>query len=351
MRGPAIFLAQFIGAEAPYNSLKNIAKWASGLGFKAVQLPTLDPRFFDLALAAQSPTYCDEVKGVLAQFGLQVSELSTHIQGQMIAVHPAYASQMDGFAPAHLHKKPQEQQAWAQAQLICAAQASRNLGLSSHASFSGSLLWPMFYPWPARPAGLVDEAFAELAKRWLPILDAFDEAGVNLCYELHPGEDLHDGASFERFLDHVGQHPRANILYDPSHLLLQHIDLYGFIDCYHQRIKAFHVKDAEFQMSAKTGVYGGYLDWTDRAGRFRSLGDGQIDFKRVFSKLIEHDYDGWAVMEWECCLKNSEDGAREGAAFIAEHIFRKTERAFDDFANVQIDGELQRQRNRDLLGI
>jgi sugar phosphate isomerase/epimerase len=335
LKGPGIFLAQFASDKPPFNSLETIAAWAASLGYKGIQIPTLDARLFDLAKAAQSQTYCDDLVGMLAGRGLCVTELSTHLQGQLVAVHAAYDQLFDGFAPPALRGHPAERQQWAVDQLKLAARASRNLGVSAHATFSGALAWHLFYPWPQRPRGLVEEAFAELGKRWRPILDAFDEAGVDLCFELHPGEDLHDGVTFERFLESVGQHPRANILYDPSHFALQQLDYLAFIDIYHERIRAFHVKDAEFHPTGRSGVYGGYQDWIERPGRFRSLGDGQIDFKRVFSKFAQYDFPGWAVLEWECCLKNSDDGAREGALFIRDHIIRVTDRAFDDFAKVQ----------------
>jgi len=331
IKGPAIFLAQFMGEEPPFDNLDNLAGWASGLGYRGVQLPT-DKRLFDLERAAGSQDYCDEIKGRLAGHGLEITELSTHLQGQLVAVHPSYDALFDGFAPPEVRGNPQARQAWAVGQLQAAAQASRRLGLSAHATFSGALAWPYLYPWPQRPAGLVEEAFAELARRWRPILDAFDEAGVDLCYELHPGEDLHDGVSFERFLAAVDNHSRASILYDPSHFVLQQLDYLAFIDIYHPRIKAFHVKDAEFRPDGRQGMYGGYGGWLDRAGRFRSLGDGQVDFGAIFSKLAQYDYPGWAVLEWECCLKHPEDGAREGADFIRRHVIRVAERAFDDFA-------------------
>lgn len=348
LKGPAIFLAQFLGAEPPFNRLDTIAEWAASLGYEGVQVPTGGAgSIFDLALAAESRTYCDEVAGTLAQHGLAITELSTHLQGQLVAVHPAYDSLFDAFAPPEVHGKPAERQAWAVDQLMLGAKASRNLGLDVHATFSGALAWPYFYAWPQRPAGLVEDAFAELAKRWRPILDAYDAVGVDLAYEIHPGEDLHDGATFERFLDAVDQHPRANILYDPSHLLLQQLDYLAFIDLYHPRIKAFHVKDAEFRPNGRAGVYGGYQGWVDRPGRFRSLGDGQIDFGAIFSKMAQYDYAGWAVLEWECALKHPEDGAREGAPFIRDHIIRVTEKAFDDFAAVDADVGF----NRKLLGL
>ncbi|MEF2268864.1 sugar phosphate isomerase/epimerase [Janthinobacterium sp. LS2A] len=336
IQGPAIFLAQFLGDEAPFDSLEHLAQWAAGLGYKGLQLPTA-PRLFDLEQAAASQQYCDDVVALLARHGLQVTELSTHLQGQLIAVHPAYDALFDGFAPEHVRGDSAARTAWATQQLLWAATASQRLGLKAHVTFSGALAWPYLYPWPQRPAGLVETAFAELAKRWLPILDAFDAAGVDLCYELHPGEDLHDGVTFERFLAAVNDHPRASILYDPSHFVLQQLDYLAFIDIYHARIKAFHVKDAEFRPNGRQGVYGGYADWQDRAGRFRSLGDGQIDFKAIFSKMAQYDFPGWAVLEWECCLKHPEDGAAEGARFIREHIIHVAEHAFDDFAGSAVD--------------
>jgi len=284
---------------------------------------------------------------MLKEKGLVVSELSTHLQGQLVAVHPAYDSLFDGFAPAHVKGNEPARREWAIDQLKLAAKASKNLGLNAHATFSGALAWPYFYPWPQRPAGLVEEAFAELAKRWLPIFDAFEEAGVDVCFELHPGEDLHDGVTFERFLGLTGNHRRCRMLFDPSHYVLQQLDYLQFIDHYHELIRMFHVKDAEFLRNGKSGVYGGYQGWLERPGRFRSLGDGQVDFGCIFSKLAQYDYPGWAVLEWEDCLKNGEDGAREGAAFIANHIVRVTERAFDDFAGSGIDAE----QNRKILGL
>ena len=347
LKGPAIFLAQFAGDEAPFNSLNSIAAWAAGLGYKGIQIPSWDARLFDLDQAAESKSYCEDLQATLAEHGLEVTELSTHLQGQLVAVHPAYDEAFDGFAAPEVRGNPAARQAWAVEQMHKAARASANLGLQNHASFPGALAWPYVYPWPQRPPGLVETAFDELARRWHPILDAFDEAGVNVCFEIHPGEDLHDGITFEMFLERVQGHPRCNILYDPSHFVLQQLDYLAFIDIYHERIKAFHVKDAEFNPTGKQGVYSGYQSWVDRAGRFRSLGDGQVDFAAIFSKLAAYDYQGWAVLEWECCLKHPEDGAREGAPFIADHIIRVTERAFDDFADAGTD----EAANRRLLGI
>lgn len=347
IKGPGIFLAQFLGDQPPFNDLKSICRWAKELGFVGVQIPTWDARCIDLQKAAESKAYADELKGTINEIGLEITELSTHLQGQLIAVHPAYDQLFDGFAPEAFRGNAKARTGWAVQQLKWAAKASQNLGLTAHPTFSGALLWHTVYPWPQRPAGLVETGFKELAARWLPILNYFDECGVDVCYEIHPGEDLHDGVSYEMFLEKVAGHPRACLLYDPSHFVLQCLDYLTYIDYYHERIKAFHVKDAEFNPTGKQGVYGGYQGWVQRAGRFRSLGDGQVDFKAVFSKLTQYDYAGWAVMEWECALKHPEEGAREGAPFIKSQIIRVTEKAFDDFAGTGSDEAF----NRRVLGL
>jgi sugar phosphate isomerase/epimerase len=347
IKGPAIFLAQFMGDEAPFNSLDSITTWVASLGYKGVQIPSWDSRCIDLQKAAESKTYCDEIVGMLAAKGLQITELSTHLQGQLVAVNPAYDLGFDAFAPDSVKGNPNARTEWAIQQLKYAAKASQNLGLNAHATFSGALMWHTVYPWPQRPAGLVEQGFKELGRRWLPILNTFDECGVDVCYEIHPGEDLHDGVTFEMFLDEVKGHKRANLLYDPSHFVLQALDYKQYIDFYHERIKMFHVKDAEFNPTGKQGVYGGYQSWINRAGRFRSLGDGQVDFKSIFSKLTQYGYDGWAVLEWECCIKDPVQGATEGAPFIASHIIKATEKVFDDFAGTGADEEF----NKKILGL
>lgn len=347
IKGPAIFLAQFAGDAAPFNSLPDITKWAGELGYKGVQIPTWDARLFDLQKAATSKTYCEEIKGICADAGVKITELSTHLQGQLIAVNPAYDQAFDAFAPKHVHGNAKARQAWATEQLMLAAKASQNLGLNCMVSFTGALAWPYVYPWPQRPDGLIEEAFKELATRWAPILNAFDDAGVDIAYEIHPGEDVFDGATFEIFLGALNGHTRCTINYDPSHFLLMQLDYLAFIDIYHERITAFHVKDAEFNPDGRQGVYSGYQPWLNRAGRFRSLGNGQVDFGDIFSKLATHGYDSWAVLEWECCLKHPEDGAAQGAPFISDHIIRVTNKAFDDFAGAKRD----EKQIRKMLGI
>ena len=347
IKGPGLFLAQFARDTAPHDSLQSIATWAKSLGYVGVQIPTWDKRLFDLDLAHDSETYCDEMKGRLADIGMAITELSTHGQGQMVSVHPAYDAMFDGQCPEAVRGNPEARRHWAADQVRKAALVSRRLGLTEHVTFTGSLAWPFVYPYPQRPAGLIEDCFAEQARRWRPILDHFDEHGVDVCYEIHQTEDVFDGATFDMFLDAVGGHRRCNINYDASHFIKQGLDYLGFIDLYHDRIKMFHVKDAEFNPTARQGFLGGYKGWIDRAARDRSLGDGQVDFRAIFAKLTAHGFAGWAVYEWEDPIQHPEVAARRGAAFIAEHIIEVTDRVFDDFMATGAD----RTTNHRLLGI
>jgi sugar phosphate isomerase/epimerase len=345
IKGPAVFLAQFMGDEEPFNSLPSITAWAKSLGYAGVQLPAWDGRCLDIKKAAESKDYCDELKGQCN--GLEITELASHLQGQLVAVNPAYDELFDAFAAPEVQGNPKARTEWAVQQLKYVVKASVNLGLSVSPSFTGALLWPTLYPWPQRPAGLVEEGFKELAARWKPILEFADDNGVDFAYELHPGEDAHDGATFEQFLAATGNNPRVAINYDPSHFVLQCMDYVRFIDTYAPYIKAFHVKDAEFRPSERAGVYGGYLGWKERPGRFRSLGDGQVDFKQVFTRMTAIGYDSWAVLEWECCYKDASQGAAEGAPFIQSMLIDVPKKAFDDFAGAGSDVA----RNRRILGI
>ena len=345
IKGPAIFLAQFMRDEPPYNNMENIGKWVAGLGYKGVQIPAWDQRVIDLDQAATSKTYCDDFKGKLQEMGLEPTELAGYLAGQVLAVHPAYEIMFEAFHPPGL--KGQERTQWATGELTKTIQASINMETDVVPVLSGGFAWQLVYPWPQRPEGIIEEAFKELVKCWRPILDLAHEHGKVLAYELHPGSDVYDGATYEMFLDYTDDHPAACLNYDPSHFLLQQLDYLDFIRLYSERIKGFHVKDAEFRPTGRVGVYGGNQSWSGRAGRFRSLGDGQVDFTRVFTLLTEAGYTSWAVLEWECCVKSPEQGAAEGAPFIAKHIIETADVAFDDFAG----GETDQTQNRQILGL
>ena len=163
IKGPAIFLAQFVGDKKPFNNLTSICNWAKNLGYKAIQIPSWDNRLIDIIKAGESKTYCDEIKGIVNEAGLEISELATHLQGQLVASHYAYDTMFDAFAPKELQNNVKGRTEWAINQMKSAASASKNLGIDVMASFSGSLLFHTMYPWPQRPNGLVEAGFKELA--------------------------------------------------------------------------------------------------------------------------------------------------------------------------------------------
>ena len=193
IKGPALFLAQLAGDEAPFNSWDSITKWAADCGYKGVQVPSWDGRLFDLARAASSQSYCEELVGVARENGVEITELSTHLQGQLVAVHPAYDEAFDGFAAPEVRGNPKARQAWAVEQMKLAVTASYNLGITSHVTVSGALAWPSIYPWPQRPPGLRGTAFDGLATRLPAMRDNAGQEGDDLVHEIHPGEDMQAG--------------------------------------------------------------------------------------------------------------------------------------------------------------
>ncbi|MGK7393257.1 MAG: sugar phosphate isomerase/epimerase family protein [Candidatus Cyclobacteriaceae bacterium M3_2C_046] len=345
IKGPGIFLAQFLRDQEPFNNLEGITSWVASLGYKGIQIPTWDSRVIDLDKAASSKDYCDEFKETVQKKGVDVIELASYLQGQVMAMNLAYEEMFQPFYPRALND--QQRVEWARQQLIKTIDASANLGTRNISVLSGGLAWHMVYPWPQRPDGIIDEAFKELAKRWMPVLQYATEKDITFGYELHPGSDVFDGATFESFLEATSNNPAVGITYDPSHFLLQQLDYLAFIDIYAAKINAFHVKDAEFRPNGRMGLYGGYKDWPYRPGRFRSIGDGQVDFKAIFTLLTEKDYNGWAILEWECCVKSPQQGAREAAPFIKNQIIEATDYRFDDFAGSSTNTE----RNRRILGL
>jgi len=332
IKGPGILISQFMTDKPPRDNLENISTWAAELGYKGLQMGA---NMIDLDKAAESKTYCDEWAGKLKEKGLEVIDFHGGRYGQMLAFNPAYDDLFANFHPKGL--KGKELTEWATGEFMKTIKASKNLGLKGVASLSGGFAWIMVYPWPQRPKGIIETSFKELVRRWKPILDFAHENGITINYELHPACDCFDGATFDMFLEYSNEHPSACLNYDPSHFILQQLDLYEFIKVYGSRIKGFHVKDGEFNPSAKQGVYSGFQSWSKRAGRFRTVGDGQIDFKKVFSLLTEAGYDGWAVLEWEDPVRDPEDAAKRCAKFIEDHIIETAKYEFDSFLDAGVD--------------
>ena len=175
IKGPAVFLAQFLRDVPPFNTLENICKWFADLGYAGVQIPGWDRRVIDIDQAATSNTYCDELKGKLAGFGLSITEVAAYLVGQVLAIHPAYEAGFAGFHPSGLRGTARTE--WAASEVRKYIEASAKLGLRNVPVLSGGFAWHLIYPWPQRPPGLIDEAFKELARRWRPLLDYARDRG------------------------------------------------------------------------------------------------------------------------------------------------------------------------------
>lgn len=361
LKGPAIFLAQGFGKEG-WKTLEECAKTAGSLRYEGMQLPLWVGDLINLNTAAMSTTYCQQLLGKAKEAGCPIVEVANHVETQLVRCTPAYQKLFDGFGPEQFRGNPQAMLAWAQERALLSVRAAKNLGLDRVAAFSGTSIFHLMYPWPQRPAGLVQAAMNALAKAWLPVFNLGEELGVDICFELHPGEDLHDGDSFELFLRYVGNHPRCKILLDLSHFVLAGMTMENMLDYiqnFKDRIRMFHVKDAEFNPTAGGGAYGSFNDWGKRQGRFRSTGDGQIDYLSVFNLLAELGLELWATVEWEDCAgKGWNQGVEEGAEYVNcwlaghEGPLRISARphsdgAFDDFAASKVNTALI----ADILGI
>lgn len=362
LKGPAIFLAQ--GWKKPgWTTLEECARTAASLGYKGLQGFLWGGGPIDVELAAQSTTYCEDIQATATGAGCSIVELADHCDSQLVSCSPTYARLHAWPAPEAIRRDRKAVKEWAQERAKNVVRATRNFGFDRVAMFSGTYLFPFLYPWPQRPQGLVEAGFNALAKDWLPILDLADQLGVDLCYELHPGEDLMCGDTFNRFLPYVKNHPRCKILLDLSHMVLAGMKMehmLSYIDSNAARIGMMHVKDGELCPNGGGAVYSGYNSWPKRQSRFRSLGDGQISYAEVFALLKQLGLDLWATVEWEDCAgKGWAQGVREGAAYVQAWLDGTAEPAqtgpepgatetFDDFAST---GSPDVELIADLLGL
>lgn len=353
LKGPGVFLAQGWGKPG-WQTLEESARTAASLGYRGLQCHLWNGGPIDLELAAASTAYCDKLQDVATKAGCPIVELANHCDWQLVRCAPAYLKLHQWPAPKSIHGNAVALAAWGQQRAKLSVAAAKNFGFSRVGGFSGSSIFHLVYPWPQRPKGLVEAAYHALSKAWMPVFDFADQLDVDVCFELHPGEDLMCGGTFNAFLPYVKNHPRCNILMDLSHMVLAGMkmtQMLGFITANAGRIKMAHIKDGEFVPTPEGGVYSSYYPWNKRQGRFRSLGDGQIDYAAVIALLQSLGLDLWAILEWEDCAgKGWNQGVREGAKFIqawmdgteapAQTPAEASSDVFDDFAGGGEDFDL-----------
>ena len=308
--------------------LAELAPLAKELGYDGLELACwgdhFDVRGGDGAAQAR--------KAQLSDNGLELFAISNHLVGQ--AVCDRIDDRHREILPERVwgNGDPEGVKQRAAEEMIATAHAAASLGLSVVNGFTGSSIWHLLYSFPPVPPEWIDEGFADFARRWTPILDAFADVGVKFALEVHPSEIAFDIATAERALAAVDGHPAFGFNFDPSHLIYQGVDPVAFIHRFEDRIFHVHMKDVYSRPTlGEVGVFGGHTEFGDhrRAWDFRSLGRGSVDFEAVLRALHHIGYDGPLSVEWEDSGMDRVHGAREAAAFLRRLDFPQADRAFD----------------------
>lgn len=311
--------------------LETLAAKAAAWGYDGLELACWGDHF-DVRRAVAEDGYCDERRALLARHGLEVHAISNHLVGQ--AVCDRIDERHREIVPAHVwgDGDPEGVRTRAADEMITTAHAARRLGVPVVNGFTGSSIWHLLYSFPPVSPAMIDAGYADLARRWRPILDAFAEAGVKFALEVHPAEIAFDVASAERTLEALGHHPAFGFNYDPSHLAYQGVDYLAFLARFGDRVHHVHVKDVWWAPTPRpSGVFGGHLPFghRDRYWDFRTPGRGRVDFEEIVRLLNRAGYRGPLSVEWEDAGMDREAGAREACAFVQRVDFAPAGQAFD----------------------
>ncbi len=311
--------------------LETLAAKAASFGYDGLELACWGDHF-EVGRANAEPDYCAKKKALLEKHGLKVHAISNHLVGQAVADkvderHQAILSPAiwgDG--------EPEGVRQRAAAEMIATGQAAAKLGVKVVNGFTGSPIWHLIYSFPPVTDAMIEAGYADFARRWTPILDAYQKLGIRFALEVHPTEIAFDIASAERAIEALGGHPAFGFNYDPSHFGYQGVDYVAFIRKFAERIFHVHVKDVWWsEKPTEVGVFGGHVNFGDprRFWDFRSVGRGSIDFESIIRQLNRIGYQGPLSVEWEDSGMDREHGATESAAFVRDLDFAPSNRAFD----------------------
>lgn len=310
-------------------SLAELAVKAKGFGYDGLELACWGDHF---EVNKADAAYCAAKRALLEKNGLKVFAISNHLVGQ--AVCDRIDDRHKAILPPHVwgDGDPEGVRQRAAAEMIATAKAAKALGIERVNGFTGSSIWYYLYSFPPTPPSMIDEGYADFAKRWKPILDEYQKLGIKFGLEVHPTEIAFDIASAERALEAIDYHPAFGFNYDPSHLGYQGVDYVKFIRKFGERIFHVHVKDVGWSRTpTEAGVFGGHLSFGDsrRYWDFRSCGRGRIDFEEIIRALNEVGYNGPLSIEWEDSGMDREHGATESCAFTKRLDFAPAGAAFD----------------------
>ena len=309
--------------------LKELAKKAAGWGYNGLELACWGDHF-DVEKGAKDPAYCEQQKAILAENGLNVWSISSHLAGQLVC-DLNNDSRSDMFAPPELAGDAEGKRKWAVQQMKYAAQAAKNMGIEVVNGFTGSSIWHMLYSFPPASEEMLNDGFKFFAEMFNPILDVFAECGVKFALEVHPTEIAFDIITAKRALEAIDNRPEFGFNFDPSHLLWQMVCPVKFLQEFPDRIYHVHMKDAALQLDGRTGILASHLDFGQpgRGWDFRSLGHGDVDFENIIRELNRIGYTGPLSVEWEDCGMEREYGAQEACEFVKKVDFAPSTLQFD----------------------
>ena len=300
--------------------LQQVARYVSGLGYEAVELPVWAGNKH-LSLEAVLAGKGREVKKVLADHGLTISAISHGVAGQL-SLGPLDSS-TDVWAPG---MSPEQKVAYAVEQLKASARAASELEVPVVTALIGSHVWDKWYIFPPANEKLYEEGFLLFAERWNPILDEYKKYGVKFGLEVHPTGIAYNIETAQQALKALGNRPEFGFNFDPSHLVWQLIDPVVFIKTFGPRIFHCHAKDGELQEDEvrRSGVIPTGA-WTrpDRGFRFRVPGWGQVNWRRVMTALVSVGYDYVLSFEHEDPVMSPEDGAEKAIDYLRPLVIRK----------------------------
>jgi sugar phosphate isomerase/epimerase len=311
--------------------LRELAPLARRMGYDGLELACWGDHF-NVQEALASAAYVKDRRALLESHGLQCFAIGNHLVGQ--AVCDLVDARHQAIVPAHVwgDGDPEGVRQRAAREMQDTARAAAALGVKTVTGFTGSSIWHATYAFPPTTQAYWDAGFADFARRWTPILDVFEQCGVNFALEVHPTEIAFDTASAQRAVEAVGGHRRFGFNFDPSHLAYQGVDYVNFIRTFGERIYNAHMKDVWWgKGDGSVGVFGGHTSFGDarRYWDFRSVGRGMVDFESIIVALNDVGYAGPLSVEWEDSRMDRVHGATESAAFCKRLDFEPAAQAFD----------------------
>lgn len=322
-RPVTIYSAQW--ADLPFETL--CGKIAS-LGYDGIEL-ACHANHMDVSRAATDPAYVKWIKDTLAKHNLGCWAFGSHLVGQCVT--SVYDYRYDNILPKEAKGKADTMREWAVEEMKTVARAAKAMGVKVVTGFTGSPIWNYWYSFPQITQSEIDDAFKLVADIWNPILDVFDECGVQFAHEVHATEIAFDFYTTERLLKTLNRREAFGLNFDPSHLFWQGLDPASFIREFGDRIYHVHMKDVAVTRDGRSSIIGGHLEFGDtrRGWNFRSLGHGHVDFDAIMRELNNINYAGPLSVEWEDTGMDREYGARESCEFVRRYDFPPSDFAFD----------------------